>query len=273
MTEDEPSTDWSDVDAEADPDQFTDYLETVTGVEAIQAYKRHSHKLLRPSEGDRILDAGCGTGDDVLMLAERVGPDGEVVGVDSSVTMVETARAECADVPHTQFRVEDVQALPFPDDHFDAARTDRVLQHLPAPLDAIEELRRVTKPGGRVGLSDSNWESIVLETGGEYSEEFLALEYASPRNPRIGRQLYGHAREVGLVDIAVDTWTPTTTDFGFVKQAGRLDTWTDAMVAAGVVTESEVEDWYAGVERADEEGRLFGALTGFTVVGTVPVTA
>lgn len=272
MTEDENSSDWSDVDAEAAPDEFTDYLETVSGVDAIQAYKRRSHELLRPSEGDRILDAGCGTGDDVLMLAERVGPDGTVVGVDTSETMVETARADAADVPNTRFRVEDVQALPFPDDDFDATRTDRVLQHLAAPLGAIEELRRVTKPGGRVGLSDPNWESLVLATSTGYSEEFLALEYAGPRNPRMGRELYGYARQVGLVDIDVDTWTPTSTDFSFINQAGRLEAWTDAMVATGAVTEDDVADWYAGVEQADEEGHLFGALTGYTVAGTVPDT-
>lgn len=270
MTEHTEPSDWSNVDAEEDPDEFTEYLETVTGVEAIQAYKHRSHQLLAPKKGDRILDAGCGTGEDALMLGEQVGSEGQVVGVDNSETMVETARDEAEGVPNTRFAVEDILDLPFPANHFDAGRLDRVLQHLEAPLDAIEEVCRVTKPGGRVGLSDSNWDSIILETPGGYSEEFLSLEYAAPRNPAMGRELYRYACEAGLADIDVDTWTPISTDLSFIKQAGTLDDWTRAMVADGVVTEAEVKEWYAGLEQADEAGQLFGALTGFTVAGAVP---
>lgn len=270
MTDDKRSTDWSDVDAEDESEAFTEYLETVTGLEAVQAYKRRSHQLLAPKAGDRVLDAGCGTGEDVLMLAEHLGTEGEVVGVDNSQTMIETARDHAAGVPTARFSTEDVLDLPFPDDHFDASRIDRVLQHLRTPLAAIQELCRVTKPGGRLGLSDSNWESLVLETPEGYSEEFLSLEYASPRNPAIGRELYRYAQEVGLREIDIDTWTPVSTDFSFIEQAGNLDAWTDAMVADDVVSEADVEDWYAGLERADGKGQLFGALTGVTVVGTVP---
>lgn len=267
------SADWSDVDARDDPEQFTDYLETVTGAKAVQAYKRRSHQLLRPSRGDRILDVGCGTGQDVLMLAELVGPDGEVVGVDNSETMVETARQQGNDVPTVRFAVEDALDLPFADSHFDAARVDRILQHLEAPAEAIMELQRVTKPCGRIGLSDSDWETMILAAPGGYSEAFLSMDYATPRTPTMGRHLYRYAREAGLTEIDVDTWTPVSTDLAFIRQAGELDTWTDAMRAAGEVTESEVEQWYQGLEQADERGMLFGSLTGFTVAGTVAETA
>lgn len=264
------SSDWSDVDAEDEPGQFTDYLETVSGAEAVQAYKRRSHRLLRPAEGDRILDAGCGTGGDVLMLVELVGADGEVVGIDNSETMVETARQQADEIPNTRFEVGDAVELPFEDNHFDASRIDRVLQHLEAPEAAINELCRVTKPGGRIGLSDSDWETIIIETPGGYSEDFLSTEHASPRNPTVGRQLYRHAREAGLTEIDIDTWTPVSTELAFIREAGRLEAWTDAMQAAGEVTPAEVDDWYQGLEEADEQGVLFGSITGFTVAGTVP---
>lgn len=270
MTNHPESSDWSDVDAEDDPDQFTDYLKNVSGAEAVRAYKRRSHQLLLPTEGDRILDAGCGTGEDVLMLAEQVGPGGEVVGVDNSETMVETARGHASEVPTTRYTAENILELPFEDNHFDASRTDRVLQHLEAPGTAIAELRRVTKPGGRIGLSDSDWKTIILETPGGCSEAFLSMDYASPRNPTMGRQLYRYAQEVGLEDIKIDTWTPVSTDLAFIKEAGGLEAWTDNMEAAGEVTADEVQEWYRGLEEADDQGVLFGSITGFTVAGTVP---
>lgn len=270
MTDHDRSSDWSEVDAMERPDESTEYLETIMGLETVQAYKRRSHRLLRISEGDRIIDVGCGTGEDVLMLAEIVGPDGEVVGVDNSETMVETARENGTDVPMVRFTVDDALDLSFPDDSFDAARADRVLQHLDAPAEALAELRRVTRPGGRVGLSDPDWETMTLDAAGEYSEAFLSLEHAVTGNTTAGRQLYRRARNAGLVDIDIDTWTPISTDLEFISEAGSFDEWTNAMQSAGEATASEVEEWLDGLRRADQEDLLFGSVTGFTVVGTVP---
>lgn len=270
MTGHDQPGDWDDVDAGEDAEYYTEYLETVTGAEAVRGYKRRSHRLLRPAAGDRILDVGCGTGEDALMLAEVVGPDGEVVGVDNSETMVGRARERGSDVPTVRFGVDDALDLSFPDDAFDAARADRVLQHLEAPAEAHAELRRVTKPGGRVGVSDPDWETSVLDAPGGYSKQFLSMEHAPPRNPTMGRQLYRLARETGLADVDLDAWTLISTDFAFLREAGELDAWTDAMRAAGDVSATEVEEWFDGLRGADERGELFGSITGFTVAGTVP---
>lgn len=270
MTEHDGPGEWDDVDAGEDAEYYTEYLETVTGAAAVREYKRRSHRLLGPADGDRILDVGCGTGEDASMLAEHVGPDGEVVGVDNSEAMVETARERASDVPTVRFAVDDALDLSFPDDAFDAARADRVLQHLAAPAEAYAELRRVTRPGGRVGVSDPDWETALLDTPGEYSEQFLSRDHAPPRNPTAGRRLYRLAKEAGLVDVDVDTWTLVITDLGFLREAGELDDWTDAMQVAGEVTATEVEEWFEALRRADEREVLFGSITGFTVVGTVP---
>lgn len=269
MSEHDPSPKWDDVDAAENSEQFTEYLETVTGLDAVRAYKRRSHHLLQPTEGDRILDVGCGTGDDVLLLAELVGPEGEVVGIDNSEAMVQTAQEQGGEVPTVQFDVDDALDLSFADDSFDAARADRVLQHLDAPAMALAELRRVTRPGGRVSVSDPDWETNIIDAPG-HSEQFLLLEYAKARNPTMGRQLYRLAREAGLDDLEIDTWTPVSTEFSFIKEVEELEDWTDAMQAAGEVTETEVNEWLEGLREADEQDALFGSITGYTVAGTVP---
>ncbi|PSQ16920.1 hypothetical protein BRD00_09040 [Halobacteriales archaeon QS_8_69_26] len=265
----DPTADWSAVDDHEDVDRFTDYLATLTGAEAVRGYKRRSHRLLDLRAGDRVLDVGCGRGDDALMLAEAVGPGGEVVGVDNSETMVEQARERAAEVP-AAFAVEDALDLPFADDDFDAARADRVLQHLDAPDEALAELRRVTRPGGRVGVSDPDWVTAIVDTDTGHTDRFLSVEYACPRAPTRGRQLYRLATDGGLVDVDVDTWTLTSTDLAFIEEVGGLAAWTESMVAAGEVTEAEVEEWYEGLGAADERGSFFSSITGFTVVGTVP---
>lgn len=101
--------------------------------------------------GERVLDAYTGTGDLALMLADRVTPLGEVVGVDHSPEMIARARMK-ATARHQRcvFEVADCTALPFGDDHFDAATASGGLRSLDDPAVGVAELVRVVRPGGRV---------------------------------------------------------------------------------------------------------------------------
>lgn len=146
MPNDDARPEWDDVDSTAE--QTTDYLDNVTGVDAIQEYKRRSHRLLHPSPGDRILDVGCGAGDDVLMLAEQVRPEGVVIGLDKSESLITEARACAGKTTGVRFEVGDVMQLAFAENDVDACRADRVFQHLADPRGALAEMHRVTRPGG-----------------------------------------------------------------------------------------------------------------------------
>lgn len=189
MSDPDGTRDWTDIDADADPEEFVMAMQSVADIGPVERYKRRSHQLLRPEAGDRILDVGCGPGHDVRMLVELVGEGGEVVGVDNSQSMIETARAEATGQARVRFEVDDALDLSFEDDSFDAARADRVLQHLESPTTAIDELRRVTRPGGWIGVSDSDFETIFIDTPSGHTERFLSVEHAPNRNPTMGRQL------------------------------------------------------------------------------------
>lgn len=271
MTDPSEPRDWHDVDGQADPESFVDYLDQAIGVDAVRAYKRRSHARLELEPGDRVLDAGCGLGDDARQLAEIVGPDGAVMGLDNSEAMVEQAQENTADAPGVAVRVGDIHDIDAPADRFDASRADRVLQHLESPDAAVAELARVTRPGGRVGLTDPDWESLVIDVPGlDAAHELLDPDYAVSRHPAIGRRLYGLARRTGLVDLDVDAFVFPTTDFGFLEQMGDLETWTDALRAGGAASDDEVEAWFAHLREADEADRFFAAMAAYTVVGTVP---
>ena len=101
--------------------------------------------------GDVVLDSCTGTGDLALELASRVGPDGEVVGVDFSEAMLEHAREKA----HTgrapmRFLQGDALALPFADDAFDAATVAFGVRNLSDLDRGLAEMARVVRPGGRV---------------------------------------------------------------------------------------------------------------------------
>lgn len=262
---------WGSVDASEDTDEYTSYLEEASAVEAISEYKARSYEELRLESGSSVLDAGCGIGDDARELAKLVGSDGTVVGIDNSETMIGTARERAADAPSVSFEVGEVTALDFEADSFDAARADRVFQHLDDPAAALAELLRVTRPGGRIGLSDPDFESLRIDAPGmDAPDDLLEPEHGPSRNPDQGRRLYRLAVDGGLADITIDPVLFVSTDFEFVWQMASLDDWTANMVAAGVIAGTERDDWVGRLEDASEAGRFFAMTPFITVTGTAP---
>jgi demethylmenaquinone methyltransferase / 2-methoxy-6-polyprenyl-1,4-benzoquinol methylase len=100
--------------------------------------------VVRP--GDRVLDACCGTGD-LALAGQRVG--GEVVGLDFSERMLERARRKSATVEWVR---GDLLELPFEDASFDAATVGFGVRNVADLERALVELRRIIRPGGRLGI-------------------------------------------------------------------------------------------------------------------------
>src|SRR5215213_7720966 len=109
--------------------------------------------------GDRVLDMPCGDGVYTVLLAEKVGSGGSVVGVDLSESYLEMARmrAEQSTVgARTCFQAGDIAALPFDDNTFDLIWCAQSMYSLPDPLGALRELRRVVRPGGTISVFEND---------------------------------------------------------------------------------------------------------------------
>jgi ubiquinone/menaquinone biosynthesis C-methylase UbiE len=105
--------------------------------------------------GERVLDLACGTGLITLPAARAVGPGGTVMGVDISERMVQAVQrsARAQQLHHVSAARMDAEQLNLPDAGFDVALCAFGLMYLPEPEQALRELRRVLRPGGRLGLA------------------------------------------------------------------------------------------------------------------------
>jgi SAM-dependent methyltransferase len=109
----------------------------------------HAVDALDPQPGERILDVATGTG----WAARRIAARGAIVtGVDLGEEVIEAAKLLSSDI---DFRVGDAEALPFPDNHFDAVISTFGVMFARDPEAVAAELARVVRPGGRVSLA--NW--------------------------------------------------------------------------------------------------------------------
>ncbi|MFE9479492.1 class I SAM-dependent methyltransferase [Streptomyces spororaveus] len=104
---------------------------------------------LRP--GDRVLDAGCGTGRAMTALRAAVGPSGTVLGVDLTPQMLAAARQAGRDAEGALL-LADVARLPLRDEVLDAVFAAGLIAHLPDPGANLRELARVVRPGGALAL-------------------------------------------------------------------------------------------------------------------------
>lgn len=102
-------------------------------------------------EGDRVLDAGCGTGRALPPLRAAVGASGIVVGADLTWAMLEAA-VRAGREREGLLLLADVGVLPLKSGSFDAVFAAGLIAHLPHPAENLRELRRVVRPGGTLAL-------------------------------------------------------------------------------------------------------------------------
>jgi SAM-dependent methyltransferase len=171
---------------------------------------------LRP--GDQVLDMACGDGAYSVWLAERVAPNGHVTGVDISPAFLAQARelaAPTSVASNISFEPGDIDALPFADHSFDLVWCAQSMYSLPEPRAALRELRRVTRPGGRVAIFENDTlHHLVLPWPPELElavrqAQLAAMDDESREADRlfIGRDLCAAFGDVGIADCVITPYS------------------------------------------------------------------
>jgi len=257
------------IDQTKDADYFIRFLDEATAQPSLQAYKQHMTELLRLSANDRVLDVGCGTGDDVRIMAKLVAPNGLAVGIDNSEAMIVEARKRSFDggVP-TEFRVEQATQLSFADATFDASRADRSLMHVPDAERVLAEMKRVTKPGGRIVVFEVDFETLTIDADDRMLARKVSHTWCDGfRNGWLGRRMPRIFTELGLREIYVKPYVMLLTPGMLLPLLGASTT--QRAVENGTITAVEGQTWLAHLDELQRTGRFFSTMTGFLVAGLV----
>jgi ubiquinone/menaquinone biosynthesis C-methylase UbiE len=265
---DEAITSFDRVDQAANPAFFTQFMDKSHTLQSASIYRQRMFELLDVRPAARLLDVGCGAGNDVQDLAKLVGPSGRVVGIDSSATMIEQARARTADAPlPVEYLLGDAYQLPFEENTFDGCLSSRVFKHLASPDRALAEMVRVTRPSARIVVAEADFDLTIVDIPDRtLARKMTHVACDRVRHGWMGRQLPKLFSEVGLDDIVV-TGHVLSSDYAYFQMAlgGLLQ---DAQ-ATGEVSGEEVTRFWDLLEQADRQQRFFGYV-GFVVSGRKP---
>jgi SAM-dependent methyltransferase len=252
-------------------------IEALYTAPAIAAQRARTRAVLGVRSGERGLDVGCGPAFLACELAREVGMSGRIVGVDESPEMLEAARARIAREGlgnRVEVRPGDASRLDAPSGAFDFVTAVQVYLYVADVEAALAEAARVLRPGGRLAVVDTDWDSCVWLTADrerhrrvmEGRLEHFAQPHLPARLPgllaRAGFRL-AHAEAIPLLELGGGAGT---------FSGGLIAPTADLAVRHGI-PRAEAEAWKADLlARAEPggHGEYFFSLSRFLFVATRP---
>jgi demethylmenaquinone methyltransferase / 2-methoxy-6-polyprenyl-1,4-benzoquinol methylase len=190
-----------------------DRTNTVLSLGNDRMWRVATTRAVAPRSGQRILDLAAGTGASSRSLANS---GAEVVAADFSPGMIAEGKRRYRSIPNLSFVEADATMLPFEDDEFDTVTMSFGLRNVNNPKQALRELQRVTKPGGRL---------VICEFSRPPSRAFNGLYrfYNDRVLPMVAKTVSSNADAYDYLNESIRDWPDQHTLSAWIREAG----WTD----------------------------------------------
>ncbi|WP_309736702.1 class I SAM-dependent methyltransferase [Microbacterium sp. SORGH_AS_0428] len=190
-----------------------DRTNTVLSLGNDRLWRVAATRAIAPRAGQRILDLAAGTGASAVALARS---GAEVVAADFSPGMIAEGVRRHGHIMNLTFQEADATALPFEDASFDTVTISFGLRNVNDPHAALAEMRRVTKPGGRLVVCEFSHPPHPLFAG-------LYRFYNDRVLPVVARGVSSNADAYDYLNESIKDWPDQRTLSGWIRDAGWVD--------------------------------------------------
>ena len=244
--------------------------ETVYATPDINATRIAVFRAAAPRLGQKGVDVGCGPGYLTRELALAVGRDGEVVGIDASDPMLGLAAHRCAGLDQVKLANADARKMPIESETLDFACGLQVYCYIKELDEALGDVRRCLKPGGRAVILDTDFSGVVWESGNRerMSKVMRAFDehVAWPDLPRI---LPSRLKKAGFelsrceaIPFVTLAYHPNTYVYGLARFIHQFVTKNTGFAA------QEANAWLNEFDELEKHGAFFFATNRFMFVAT-----
>lgn len=239
---------------------------------SVRPIKERSYERMKIRQGDVALDLGCGIGIDTLLLSQLVGLEGKVYGVDHDPQMIQEANErtlKAGKQKQVNHLLGQANSIPFPDEYFDASRSERLLMHLAEPEKAVAELYRVLKQDGYLVLIEPDWATLSFFSQQVETERQIARIRGEQflKNGYVGRMLYPLMSRQGFRDLQVEIFPFWSNDLEFAEALTVLRQVEDFAISHKLLTKETVEQWRTDLHRSQSEGAFYASMNLVMVSG------
>lgn len=217
--------------------------------------------------GARVLEAGCGVGAQTVTLSAR-SPEARFTSVDLSEESLAAARAR-GPFANVEFVQGDIFDLPFEPGSFDHVFVCFVLEHIAEPVQALEHLKAVLKPGGTITVIEGDHGSAYFHPDSEAAREAIQCQVTLQRDAggdaTIGRRVYPLLEQAGFADahvsprlVYVDDSRPDLVD-GFTRKTftAMIEGVRDVAVGTGLIAAERFDEGIRDLYRTADGGGTF----------------
>jgi ubiquinone/menaquinone biosynthesis C-methylase UbiE len=240
--------------------------------------KDNANLLTVLKKGDFVLDVGCGSGSITRGIADQVGPEGFVTGIDVSDQLIRQAQSSFSTIKNLQFEIADVNTYSS-EKKFDVITSARVLQWVANPREILLKMKALLKPGGCIAILDYNHEKIefapeVPHVVKNFYYTFLHWRHDAGMDNAIADHLEGIFEDIGLRNIDVQDQSEVSSS-GSDTFMEEISIWKKVaetrgkqLVADGYLTEAErqttVDEYQRWMDNEARHMKLYlKAVTGY----------
>ena len=211
----------------------------------------------------RILDVGCGPGTTTQVLAESI-PTGCITGLDIDKRFINYAENEARkyNLKNVQYVTGDCYDMNFEDNIFDGCFALNLLEFLKKPVDALIEIKRVTKPNGVICIMDIDYENIIIRPAVRHSEKIVKINALLKKykgaDAYVGRKLeqYFHMADIKNIRKA-KTCCDNIKNKDFINTVTYEDGDRDFLAKNRLMSEKELEEYFHDIEQLKQNAESY----------------